>query len=86
MAGNGTLFDPDLVSQFLRRVPPYPVGSCIMLSNNKVGIVAKNYSDACLRPKVKIFMHDNVRINPYYIDMKYDKSTYDVTIIGMAQL
>ncbi len=86
MAGSGTLFDPDLVSNFLKKVSPYPVGSCVLLSNNKVGIVSKNYPDACLRPQLKIIMHGNEAVKPYYMDMKNDKNTYDVTIIGIANV
>jgi hypothetical protein len=84
MGGSGTLFDPSLTSQFLKRVSPYPIGTCVTLSNNKTGIVTENHIDCCLRPKVKIFIHGSEKVNPYYIDMRNDRDVLDVVITGIA--
>lgn len=85
MSEYGLLFDPDLVDVFIRRIAPYPVGTCVLLSNGMTGIVAENYSDCCLRPRVKIIKHGDKDIEPYYIDMKMDVESYNITITGMAE-
>lgn len=84
MGGGNSLFDPELVNAFISKIAPYPSGTCVSLSNGKIGIVAENYTDCCLRPKIKIIKHGNIYIEPYYIDLRNDLSTLDVTITGIA--
>lgn len=84
MGGCGTLFDPNITNAFVKIIAPYPVGACVKLSNNKSGIVVKNYPDFCLRPKVKILFHDDTPVDPYFIDLKNDANARDVVIVGMA--
>lgn len=84
MGGGGSLFDPVIISHFTQRIAPYPVGTCVYLSNNRTGIVIKNYSDCCLRPKVKIIKHGDKAVEPYFIDLKNDKDTTGITITGIA--
>ena len=83
MGGGGTLFDPEIVTAFARKIAPYPVGTCITLSNDTTGIVVENYSDSCLRPRIKVFRHKNSEIDPYIIDLKNDKNTMHITITGV---
>ncbi len=82
MAGSGSLFDPELVFLFTRRVAAYPVGTYVKLSDGLVGIVVENYEDCCLRPKVKII--NNILYEEKYIDLKYDTDRLNTTIVAIA--
>ena len=82
MAFCGTMFDQRLVKTFFTKVAPYPVGTCVYLSNDLIGIVVKNYSSYCLRPSVKIIQIGNKLLSPYLINLK--ESNYNVTIVGMG--
>ena len=78
MGGGGTFFDIDVVKEFSKIVAPYPVGTCVRLTNNLVGIVVENFSDCCLRPKIKIIKDGDKFIEPYLINLK--TSNYNVII------
>ncbi len=78
MGGSGLFFDPDIVKVFVQKVAPYPLGTCVRLSNGKVGIVVGNYEDACLRPKLKLLNHEDEDV---YIDLKNDPDSWNVTIV-----
>lgn len=84
MGGCGSLFDPVLVNIFIQKIAPYPIGTCVSLSNGMIGLVAENYSDCCLRPKVKIIKHRNMEVDPYFIDLKYDMSSLNITVTGIS--
>ncbi len=82
MGGGGTMFDQDLVKVFSDKIAPYPIGTCVKLSNNLIGLVVENYSCYCLRPSVKIIKSEDTSVSPYIINLK--DSNYNVTIVGMA--
>jgi len=82
MGGGGTFFDIDVVKEFSKIVAPYPVGTCVKLSNNLVGIVVENFSDCCMRPKIKIIKDEHGPIKPYIINLKI--SNYNVIIVDTA--
>lgn len=82
MGGCGTMFDQSLVKILSAKIAPYPVGTCVNLSNHLIGIVVKNYSSYCLRPSVKIISNGNSLVHPYLINLK--ESSYNVTIIGIV--
>lgn len=82
MGGGGTAFDQSLVKIFSTKIAPYPIGTCVNLSNNLVGIVVENYSSYCLRPSVKIIQCQGKLVSPYLINLK--ESNFNVTIVGMA--
>jgi len=84
MGGGGSYFDPVIASCFAGRIAPYPIGTSVQLSNNKIGIVVENYSDCSIRPRIKIIMDKDKTINPYFIDLKNDTSTLGITITGIA--
>ncbi|MDP4145731.1 MAG: HD-GYP domain-containing protein [Bacillota bacterium] len=84
MGAGGTLFDPDLVKVFVSKIAPYPVGTCVQLSNGLVGIVAENNFSYFLRPKVKIIRNNNDYVEPYIMDLK--ESNLNVTIVGVADV
>jgi len=78
MGGGGTFFDIDVVRKFSKVVAPYPVGTCVGLTNNLVGIVIENFSDCCLRPRIKIIKEGTKFIEPYLINLR--TSNYNVII------
>ena len=48
------MFDPTVVDAFVKKVAPYPVGTCVKLSNDMDAIVIENFESCGLRPKVRI--------------------------------
>lgn len=72
LGGSGTLFDIDVVKNFLQVIVVYPIGCSIELSNGSTAQVVKNFSEFPLRPKVVS--------NGIVIDLAHDKSTYNVTV------
>ena len=82
MGGGGTMFDQHLVRIFSAKIAPYPVGTCVTLSNNLIGIVVENYSSYSLRPSVRIIQSEDKVVPPYLINLK--ESNYNVTITGIA--
>jgi len=50
MASTVSIFDPKVVEVFVRKIAPYPVGTCVKLSNGLIGIVLENKENLCLRP------------------------------------
>lgn len=86
MGGSGTMFDTQIVNVFIQRVSPYPVGTSVLLSDGYVGIVVENYSDCCLRPKIKVIGHKTEKVKPYYLSLKEDRSKLDVTIVGISDI
>lgn len=49
-----TMFDPEIVKVFTSSISPFPLGSGVILSNNKIGIVAKANKNVPSRPIVHI--------------------------------
>lgn len=84
MGNCGSAFDPKIVKVFSSRVAPYPVGTSVVLSNNKTGLVVENYPDYCIRPRLKIYKHGDTHVRPYFLDLRNDKSTLDVVITGIV--
>lgn len=86
MGNCGEAFDPELVLIFASKVAPYPIGTCVKLSNGKTGIVLQNYEDCCMRPKIRVFKYNNEDIENEIIDLKYDDNLKNVTIVGIAEI
>lgn len=85
MAGTGSMFDPEVVDVFLKKVAPYPVGTKIKLSDGRIGFVAENYIGFGLRPRVKIVQENGCLVEEYYyIDLKMDSSVLNVTIVEVV--
>lgn len=79
VAGSGSQFNPKVVHTFLKNIGFYPVGSPVMLSDERVGVVCRQHSDALLRPAVRVLEHQrngsiglgdelDLRANGTYID------------------
>lgn len=85
MGNSGQMFDPEVVDIFLKKVAPYPVGSAIQLSDNRVGIVTDNFEDFGLRPTLKIIKENGSFVESAYpVDLR-SMDTLDVTVIGISQ-
>ncbi len=82
MGSSYTAFDPELVLLFIRKIAPYPIGTYVRLSNNYIGMVVQNYSDFCMRPKVRIFKHGSEDVAPYDLNLR-DPATLNITIVEM---
>lgn len=81
MGAGGTIFDLDIVKVFSNKIAPYPVGTCVNLSNGSAAIVVENYQHFCLRPLVKVISENGNRVEPYLINLR--DSSYDLTITGV---
>ena len=80
MGNGGSIFDPEITHLFTRKVAPFPVGTCVRLSDGSIGFVVKNYSDCSIRPKIKIVGGEHKNFSPYYLDLKNDLSSSAITI------
>lgn len=78
MGGYNLMFDPDVVKALTKKVAPYPVGTCVRLSTDEVGIVVQNHEYASLRPVIKLIVDDKPTEN--YIDLANDRESLNVTI------
>ncbi|GMQ62742.1 HD-GYP domain-containing protein [Vallitalea maricola] len=87
MANGGIMFDVNLIQNFVKKVAPFPVGTCVELSNRYKGIVVENYEEACCRPKIKIILDDNNNeIDSFYYNLKDQKELRNVTITSISDL
>ncbi|MFA5527780.1 MAG: HD-GYP domain-containing protein [Peptostreptococcales bacterium] len=90
MYKTGSMFDPEIVDVFLDKVVPYPLGTCVRLSNGLKGIVVENYQGAGFRPKLRIIdnqgkegLNDPKDIE--YWDLEKDYKTFNTTIIEILK-
>ncbi len=84
MSGFGNMFDPVVVKAFIQKVAPYPVGTCVLLSNGVQGIVTENFESAGMRPRVQVIAGG--KATKEYIDLKNDMSTLNITVQKVLNL
>ncbi len=77
-----TSFDYEIIREFLKKVVAYPVGTFVKLSNEKIAVVVKSYSENTLRPVVRIINQDNTVGEDW--DLLYDLNLINITIVGMG--
>ena len=77
MGNSGIHFDPDIVNVFMRKIEPYPIGSCVVLSNGEIGVVIETFDELPLRPVVKI-----IKTNKVY-NLQEDLSLIGLVIKGL---
>ena len=53
--GKGTHYEPQIVAAFRKVVAPYPVGSCVTLTDGRRGIVSDLPTDDLDRPTVRLY-------------------------------
>lgn len=86
MANAEIMFDSKLIKAFVSKIAPYPVGTCVQLSNGLIGIVYKNHYNAILRPKIKVITNEkNEIVKPYIIDLFKDRNYFNVTVIKITE-
>jgi len=76
MSEYNTKFDPKIVDAMVKRIAPYPVGTCVRLSNGVHAIVIKNRERAILRPLVRVID----AVPETYIDLENDREALKITI------
>lgn len=62
MAYSGTMFDHKIVKIFFKKIIPYPIGSLVRLSDDRIGVVEKIPDDFLFRPVIKIVKQLATRI------------------------
>ncbi len=78
MAMCGGEFDPQIVEIFLNWVAVYPVGTTVLLSDGRRGIVARNFPRFSLRPLVKLLDTGEM------LDLFQDKEARNITIVRLV--
>ena len=86
MGGSGSQFDINIVKIFITRVAPYPLGTCLKLSNGCLAIVVENHQECCLRPTVKVFNDGKNKVTPYVIKLMEDSHYINVTILEIINM
>lgn len=61
MGGSGSLFDRDVVMAFMDKVPIYPKGISVLMSDNREAIIVENHKGYPLRPTVRFL--DGTELN-----------------------
>ncbi|ALP40745.1 metal-dependent phosphohydrolase with HD domain [Aeromonas schubertii] len=67
LKGAGTHFDTELVQKFIKCLGVYPVGTLVLLSNQRLAIVMERNDEEPLKPLVKVIYHATAR---HYLDVK----------------
>lgn len=83
MASTTIQFDPKVVEVFVKKIAPYPIGTCVKLSNGLTGIVVENYEHLCMRPRIRIFMDHDRDVEPYEIELA-DHKSLNITVIEIV--
>lgn len=85
IGNSGTMFDAELVSHFIKKIAPYPVGTRVVLSNGLKATVIKNYPQGLTRPVVALDMPLEVAGSKEkrILDLLNDPALLNVTIIGL---
>lgn len=83
MGSTFTLFDPDVVEVFVKRIAAYPIGTCVRLSNGLSGIVTQNYENLCMRPRIRIFKDHDREVDSYEIDLS-DFKSLNITVVDIV--
>lgn len=86
MGGAGIQFDPRIVQIFVKKVAPYPLGTCVELSNGIIGIVVENHEDCCLRPSIRVFKYKDKDVMPFVVSLKDDARFTNVTIVRILEI
>jgi len=64
-------FDPQVFQAFVKSLGIYPIGSLVLLSSGRLGIVVEQSQKSLLAPHVKVFFSTkaNARIRPEIVDL-----------------
>ena len=81
MQNEGKKFDPAIIRVVADHFAPFPVGTFVRLSNDMVGIVMENFTNTCLKPKVKVFWKGDKPIAPEIINLRDDAAYAYVGVV-----
>ncbi len=84
LSGYNTMFDPQIVEAFIKKVAFYPVGTCVGLSSGQVGIVVENFDSSYLRPLIRVII--DKKLTNDYIDLAHDNSKLNVIIEEIVEI
>ncbi|WP_414732150.1 HD-GYP domain-containing protein [Acetobacterium carbinolicum] len=84
MGGTESLFDPDLVSLFVRKIAPYPIGTSVKLSNGMTGVVTDNFESYCMRPNIRVFKNGDENVKPFDICLA-DRRALNITVVDFIR-
>lgn len=84
MGGTGSLFDPELVKVFIRKIAPYPVGTAVKLSNGLSGVVTENFESFCMRPNIRVFKNGEFEIKPFDICLA-ERQALNITVVDYTK-
>lgn len=80
MGGSGSMFDPEYVEKFTRKVAAYPLGTIVRTSNGMRCIVVRNYEDCCTRPCLRI-----LEGGKGFLDLRDNPDAMSVTIVSIEK-
>lgn len=83
LQNEGVKFDPKIVKVVSEIFAPFPVGTFIKLTNGMMGIVLENFTNTCLKPKVKIFWRNDKPVTQLEINLRDDEIYRDVEILSI---
>lgn len=69
MGSCGDDFDLDIVKAFINRIVPYPVGTLVELSNNKLAVIKKLNHEYVLRPVVNLVERNGDEVSFSELDL-----------------
>ena len=82
MGNSGTQFCPKVVEVFVRKVPPFTVGTGVILSDQRLAVVVENRPNFMMRPMVKL-IKETAEDPDTYIDLATDVDSFSITIVSV---
>ncbi|ENH96831.1 hypothetical protein J416_09039 [Gracilibacillus halophilus YIM-C55.5] len=79
-AGADKQFESHIVDAFRRTIALYPNGLTVTLSDNRIGIVARQNHQVNDRPVIRITHHGEEKVSTYDLDLSKE---LDIMIVGM---
>lgn len=78
-------FDPLIVKIISERFAPYPVGTFVKLSNDMMGMVIENFTNTCLRPKLRVIWEEGKPVAPHDINLRDDERFSSDRIVSVVR-
>lgn len=77
-----THFDYEILKHFIKIIVAYPIGSFVKLSDKRLAVVVKNYTENIMRPLIRIINSDGTVGED--IDLLNDLRYMNITIVDMG--
>lgn len=82
MGCSDTHFDYEILKHFIKIIVAYPIGSFVKLSDTRLAVVVKNYTENIMRPIIRIINSDGTVGED--IDLLNDLRYMNITIVDMG--